>query len=216
MLSKLDKFPFINQKNALILLIAMHVAGIIGLSFEASRAIFQALTPFNLLATAAIVLHFEEEKSPRYFAFIFITFLVGFFAEVIGVKTGIFFGEYYYGNTLGWKVLDVPIAIGLNWVIMIYTTGLFARSVTNSKYYAIVLGAILMAAIDIFIEPVAIKLDFWQWAEATVPLRNYLGWFVLSLLLHFFFSFSMPKSNNSLAIRLLYILILFFIILNFI
>lgn len=216
MLSKLDKLPFVNQTNALYLLIAMHVAGVIGLSFEGSRELFQTLTPFNLLATAAIVLHFEEQKSPRYFIFIFFTFLVGFFAEVIGVKTGLFFGDYYYGETLGWKVLDVPLAIGLNWVIMIYASGLFARSVTKSRYYAIVLGAVLMTAIDILIEPIAIKLDFWQWVEASVPLRNYLGWFLLSLLLQFFFSFSMPKSNNSLAIRLLYILILFFMILNFI
>jgi len=216
MLSKIDDLPFVNQKSALYLLLAMHVAGIAGLSIPSTRELFQSLTPINLFLTAAIVLHFEEEKNARYLLFILITFTIGFFVEVLGVHTGFIFGEYQYGKTLGIKFLEVPLAIGLNWVIMVYATALFARSVSQKKYYTVVLAALLMTIMDLIIEPVAIKFDFWTWSEVKVPLRNYIGWFVTSLVLQFIFLFLMPRSNNSLAIRLLYILIGFFLVLNFI
>lgn len=216
MLSKIDSLPFVNQKNAFYLLLAMHLAGVVGLSIGQTRELFQALTPVNLFLTAAIVLHFEESKSAKYFLFIIITFILGFFVEVLGVKTGIIFGEYEYGSTLGYKFLDVPLAIGLNWVIMVYCTGLFARSVAHQSMPTILVGAGLMTIIDVLIEPVAIQLNFWNWTNGIVPIRNYLGWFVTSLVLQLLFYYLMPKSNNSLAVRLLYILIGFFIALNFI
>ncbi|WP_420388455.1 carotenoid biosynthesis protein [Roseivirga sp.] len=216
MLPQIDRLPFVNQKNAFYLILAMHLAGAIGLSFPQTRELFQMLTPLNLLATAAIVLHFEKEKSVRYILFIMTVFLMGFFVEVAGVKTGAIFGYYTYGPTLGPKFLDVPLAIGINWVILIYSTNLLARNVTKSKYYPILLGAVLMTAIDIIIEPVAVKFDFWTWESSYIPIRNYVGWFVASLIMHSFFTFFMPKANNPLAIRLLYILIGFFIALNFI
>ena len=37
-----------------------------------------------------------------------------------------------------------------------------------------------MLLLDIFIEPVAIGLGFWEWQAAEVPLENYMAWFVLS------------------------------------
>lgn len=216
MLSKIDQLSFVNQRNAFFLLLAMHLAGIFGLYFSETRELFQTLTPFNLLATAAIVLHFEEFKTPRYSLFIAITFLVGFFAEVIGVKTGVLFGEYYYGKTLGLKLFEVPLAIGHNWVIMVYGSNLLARKISQNRTIIVLIGAATMTLIDVIIEPVAIKLDFWTWTENEIPLQNYLGWFLLSVLLQICMTFLMPKSNNWLAIRLLYILILFFGLLNII
>lgn len=216
MLSKVDNLPFVNENNAFYLLLAMHVAGVVGMSIDASRELFQMLTPFNLVATAAILLHFEKIKSGQYLLFILLTIIIGFFVEVAGVHSGVIFGEYSYGPTLGFKLWDVPLSIGINWVIMIYCTGLFARSVAHSKVPTILVGAVLMTAIDILIEPVAVKLDFWTWEGNHIPLRNYLGWFITSIILHTLFYYLMPKSNNSLAPRLLYILIGFFMALNFI
>ncbi|MFY0591870.1 carotenoid biosynthesis protein [Roseivirga sp.] len=216
MINKIDELPFVNEKNAFFLMIAMHVAGVIGLSLEITADLFKLLVPFNLLATGAILLHFEKEKSLKYGAFIFITFLVGFFAEVIGVATGAVFGEYSYGETLGFKVLDVPLAIGINWIVLIYCTAHLSRKITNKSLLQIVIASVFMVAFDLLIEPVAINLDFWSWEMVDIPLRNYLGWFVVSLLLHAVFLGLMTNSNNSLAIKLLYIQVAFFVVLNFI
>ncbi|MBO3699984.1 carotenoid biosynthesis protein [Roseivirga sp. E12] len=216
MLDKIDALPFVNQKNAFRLMLAMHTAGVIGLALPETRELFQLLTPFNLLATAAIVLHFEKAKNARYGLFITITFLVGFFVEVLGVSTGMIFGEYNYGGTLGIKFLDVPLAIGLNWVILIYCTGLQSKKLFESLPLRIVMGALMMTILDLLIEPVAISYDFWSWETVSIPLQNYGAWFLISAALHLLFNRLLPDSNNSLAIRLLYIQAGFFLILNFI
>lgn len=216
MLDKIDALPFVNQKNAFRLMLAMHVAGVIGLALPETRDLFQVLTPFNLLATAAIVLHFEEAKNARYGLFIAITFLLGFFIEVAGVRTGAIFGEYSYGDTLGIKFLNVPLAIGLNWVILIYCTGLQSKKLFKSPLIRVIMGALIMTVLDFLIEPVAINYDFWAWESVSIPLQNYAAWFLISAVLHVLFNRLLPDSNNSLAIRLLYIQAGFFLILNFI
>lgn len=216
MLNKIDSLPFVNEKNAFGLLIAMHLAGVIGLIIPETQDLFKLLVPFNLLLTTAILLHFEKEKSFKYGLFIFLTFVVGFFAEVLGVKTGILFGSYTYGPTLGFKAFDVPFAIGLNWVVLVYCSAHLSKKISNSTFIRIILGSAMMVAFDFIIEPVAIKFDFWAWEELNIPIRNYIGWFLISLLLHTAFHFLIRSSNNSLAVRLLYIQVAFFLILNII
>lgn len=216
MLQKIDDLPFVNERNAFFLLLAMHIAGAIGLSLEASRALFQFLTPFNLLATAAILLHFEKHKKPGYFIFIGITFLLGYSVEVLGVTTGWPFGNYAYGSTLGYKVFEVPLAIGLNWVILVYSAAHLTHKLFQNIWLRILTGALIMTILDVIIEPVAIEYDFWNWTEISVPTSNYIGWFAVSALLQFIFQIVVKESNNSLAIRLLYIQIGFFALLNFI
>ncbi|WP_323755392.1 carotenoid biosynthesis protein [Roseivirga sp.] len=205
-----------NQRIAFILLIAMHTAGILGLFFEESRAIFQSLTPFNLLLTAAIIFHFEVDKSTKYFIFIIFTFLFGFFIEVAGVKTGAIFGEYTYGPTLGFKLFDVPLIIGLNWAILIYITGIASNKLSSNFWVRCIYGAIMMVFIDVLIEPVAIRLDFWQWVGSSIPTQNYLSWFLIAFLLHIVFQELDFSKNNPLAIKLLIIEMAFFVSLNLI
>lgn len=214
MLTKIDSLPFINEKNAFRLLLAMHVAGVIGLSIEESRPLFQLLTPFNLIATAAILLHFEKHKGLRYLYFIMATFILGFGFEVIGVKTGVIFGDYNYGATLGFKWLEVPLTIGLNWVVLIYLTRGVASQLTDSPLLTVLISSVLMVLLDLLIEPVAIKFDFWQWENGNIPLKNYLGWFGLSCLIQAVGLKLFPKSNNKLYLRILALEFIFFGVLN--
>jgi len=214
MLKKIDELPFVNERNAFLLLVAMHTAGIIGLSIESTKSLFQMLTPFNLLATAAILLHFEKNKTPRYFIFILATFVLGYGFEVFGVHTGLLFGEYAYGATLGFKVFEVPLVIGLNWVVLIYITRGVAEKIFSKEIFTILFSSILMVLLDLLIEPVAIKLDFWQWSSDNIPLQNYLGWFLLSVLIQYVGFKILPALNNKLCLRLLLIQFVFFLVLN--
>lgn len=216
MLKQILESRHINPTNAFRLLLAMHIAGAIGLAIPASRELFQFLTPFNLLATAAIVFHFEEKKTFNYFLLILVTLVAGYGVEVAGVHTGVIFGEYTYGSTLGIKLFEVPLAIGLNWAILIYASGLASDKLPFPKLVKAIAGATMMVLMDLLIEPVAIHLDFWSWTMENIPLQNYLAWFVLSLALHLFYQHLPFNKNNPLAIRLLYIQGLFFLALNFI
>ena len=216
MLKRIDHLPFVTERNAFFLLLAMHSAGVIGLSIDSSRALFQLLTPLNLLATAAIVLHFEKHKSSGYFLFIALCFIIGYSIEVLGVSTGWPFGEYRYGKTLGFKMFNVPLAIGLNWVVLVYCSAHVAKKIFDNPWVKIAFGALIMTLIDLLIEPVAIAYDFWNWEKINVPTANYVGWFAVSALLHFIFQRLVKESNNSLAIRLLYVQVGFFALLNII
>ena len=210
MLEKIDELPFVNERNAFALLVAMHVAGVFGLSFDETRALFQLLTPFNLIVTAAVLLHFEQEKSKNYLLFIFITFILGYGFEVLGVKTGVIFGEYTYGKTLGFKLFEVPLTIGINWVVLSYLTRGVAARLSSSKILIVILASTLMVLLDLLIEPVAIALDFWQWQENVIPTRNYIGWFLLSCLIQAIGLKIFPKSNNMLSLKLMVLEFLFF------
>ena len=74
----------------------------------------------------------------------------------------------------------------------------------------------MMVILDMAIEPVAIRFDFWQWANLDIPHRNYLSWFLISFLLHIVFQKLDFSKNNPLAIKLLIIEMAFFVSLNLI
>jgi len=207
---------WVNPRNAFYLLIAIYTAGLIGLSAAQTQSLFQQLTPFNLLLSGMILFHFETTKNKPYFVFLIICIVLGFSIEVIGVKTGFIFGEYNYSNVLGPRLLDVPIIIGLNWVILVYCSGILAKSLVQNIYIRAFIGSSLMTLLDFFIEPVAVALNFWQWEAESIPMKNYLAWFVFSYALVFLYLKILPNSSNPIAIRLLLIIISFFILLNFI
>ena len=45
----------------------------------------------------------------------------------------------------------------------------------------IVDGALLASFFDWLMEPIAVKLGYWQWASETIPVYNYICWFLCSL-----------------------------------
>lgn len=67
-----------------------------------------------------------------------------------------------------------------------------------------------MVGLDVLIEPVAIDLSFWTWTNPTVPLSNYLAWFLTAFLMGLVFNFLSFNKNNSMAWYVFGIQILFF------
>lgn len=199
---------------AKVLVIALHVAGIIGLSIPEYRDLFLKLTPLQLLSSLVLVLAFHRGWSESFPIFAAAAFWIGFGSELIGIHTGYLFGDYVYGPTLGPKLWEVPIIIGVNWFILAYLTGTIFQKVPND-YYAALLGAAAMTAIDYIIEPVAVALDMWYWKFETIPLSNYAGWFVIAFLIQLIFRKALFEKGNPIASILLISMILFFAILNF-
>tara|TARA_B100000902_G_C27108333_1_gene812280 strand:+ start:33 stop:506 length:474 start_codon:yes stop_codon:yes gene_type:complete len=113
-----------------------------------------------------------------------IVYLFGFFVEVAGVKTGLLFGEYIYGTYLGVKFLEVPLIIGVNWLLLVFCTYGLAQKFFNNNFVKIIFASFLMVLLDLVIEPVAIKLDFWSWTGFHVPIQNYFMWFLTSSIMH--------------------------------
>jgi putative membrane protein len=53
-----------------------------------------------------------------------LTFLTGILVEIMGVNTGLLFGDYQYGAVLSPRIKQVPWVIGINWFLVIYCCGI--------------------------------------------------------------------------------------------
>lgn len=188
--------------------ISMYVAGLIGLNFSETRSFFQFLTPFHLLSSLGILFYFHKDwRSPVPILF-FLVYLGGYLVEVAGVHTGLIFGEYQYETTLGWKVFDVPLMIGVNWLMLVYCyVDILSRwgnkwAVSHPTFLLIIrttIGAILLTTLDYIVEPIAIEQNMWSWANGVPPLQNYLGWLVTSWLLVFLLMRQSYQKQNPMA-----------------
>ena len=75
-------------------------------------------------------------------------------------------------------------------------------------------GALLATFFDWIMEPVAMKLGFWQWRNNDITFYNYFCWFMISaLLLLLFRRFSFARPNH-FAVHLFIIQALFFLTLR--
>lgn len=172
------------NKYLVYLLIIFHSVGVAGLSSDFAPFFIQ-FTPGNLLLTLAIVLvSFNKVKSWKAWVALAIAYVFGFGAEYIGVHTGLLFGDYAYGNGLGWKWREIPLTIGMNWAMLIAVTRSMANKMTSNKWLQALVAAGLMVVLDLWMEPVAPKLNFWEFEGGIAPFSNYVGWFAVALVIH--------------------------------
>lgn len=211
--------------------ILFHVIGLTGILFF-DRHFFVQSTVFNLLLMFALLVWTQREKNIFFLVFVLAVFVTGIGVEILGVHTGALFGDYSYGNVLGYKFMKVPVMIGINWVIIIYCCGIsihtllmraINRIAAETKTKAIRLkaisviidGATLAVFFDWIMEPVAVKLGFWQWGgDGSVPLYNYFCWLMVSNLLLAVFHFCKFNKQNKFAVNLLLIQMMFFLLLR--
>ncbi|WP_439482126.1 carotenoid biosynthesis protein [Cyclobacterium plantarum] len=210
MLSFLKRNKLVIAKTVLLIL---HLVGLLGLYFSISRPIFQTLTPVHLLVVTGILISFHKDFNLGFWLFGIFAFTVGMVSEIIGVKTGLIFGEYAYGQVLGFQVLGVPLIIGINWFLLVYLTGGILNKHIKNDILAAICSSILMVLMDVVLEPVAVKLDFWQWELNHIPLSNFAGWFLIAFIIQLTYRKTTFDKRNKLNLFIFINLILFFSIL---
>jgi len=205
----------ITPRTAIIIIVLFHVVGLAGLSIPATRTLFLQIVPFHLLLMLVVLVLSHAGFIKQLGAFFLLIFFTGYIAEWVGVHKQWLFGSYVYGRTLGLKLFDIPLTIGVNWFLLIYAAGVtMKRSRLKSVFFRVITGALLLVVLDLLIEPVAIKFDYWQWAGNSIPFKNYLCWFVLSAaLLYVFEQFDFKKQSIAAPV-LLVTQFVFFILLN--
>jgi putative membrane protein len=213
------KILFPKNTNTLIsvfIIWLFHICGLLGIIFG-NREWFIAFTPINLFVSFALLFINQVELERKNLLAGLAIFLIGMISEILGVQYGLIFGDYIYLNNLGFKILGVPIMIGINWIILTYITGSFSNYIFNAnKKAAIVFGAVLMVVLDLLIEPVAPELGFWAFDSIFAPLQNYIGWFIIGLLVQVIFHYSTDKKDTTFSFHLLLVQLFFFTVLNFI
>ncbi|WP_010665257.1 carotenoid biosynthesis protein [Marinilabilia salmonicolor] len=191
-----------------------YTVGVIGFAQPVSRELFQNLTGLSILMSTAIMLYFHRPWNVAFIGALTFVLLGGIFIEAVGVNTGIVFGEYQYGATLGPKIAGTPLLIGINWVMLIYIVWQIVQKINIRGAGQLLIGATLLVGYDLFLEPIAMSTDMWNWAGQQVPHQNYIAWFIISLV--FLSIFKMAKINyqNPVAPGLLAAQAGFFFLLN--
>lgn len=203
--------------RTIMFLIIYYSVGVVGLSLPVTHDLFAALLPFSLLLSLALLFHFHHPWKPSHSILFIVIALLGYLAEVVGVQTGLIFGSYQYHQVLGVALLDTPLMIGLNWLMLIYCVFMMVRQNLRLPVLpAILTGASLMVVYDVVMEPVAVYIGMWSWRDNIIPWQNYLAWFLISaFLLALLFLFRI-QARNKVAGWLFVIQFSFFLALNII
>jgi putative membrane protein len=221
--------PILDKKLhwSLFILVLIHTAGAIGMAFY-DTVLFSGMTPYNLVLMFFLLVWNQQEKNKQFLNAFLIAFYVGIIVELIGVNTHQLFGYYTYGNVLGLKFFGVPILIGVNWFIIVFSAytlaGLllgkvyfnkkYSKNIFYARFLQPLIGASIAVLFDWLMEPVAMRLGFWRWNDNVIPVFNYACWFIFSFLISFAFQAMRIGLTNWFAPFLICFQTIFFIFLR--
>ncbi len=203
----------INSKIVNRFLVLFYSVGIIGLLMPVSFPFFIKLIPLALLISLAALAVFHGRFSMKQIILYATIFSIGFFIEAAGVNTGLIFGSYHYGESLGVKLFNTPLIIGLNWLLLVYLTASLPEPFKMHIAIKVVTGAAVMVAYDLLLEQVAPVLDMWYWQYDIIPARNYISWFIIALIFHSLIRIFKAETSNKLAPFLFICQVIFFLVL---
>jgi uncharacterized membrane protein len=128
------------------------------------------------------------------FRFAAIAFGVAFAGEYSSTHNGFPFTHYAYtGHTRGNETYlgNVPLFVPMSYAVMIYAGRSLATFLSRSKVALAVLGAVATMAVDLVVDPVAVRGSQWFLGDLFhyrthgpwfgVPLGNFAGWILVSL-----------------------------------
>ncbi|MEC3920081.1 carotenoid biosynthesis protein [Nocardia sp. CDC160] len=153
-----------------------------------------------LLSAATALTHAVVTRGMRWAAgLVVIVSGIGLGAEVVGTATGFPFGCYDYASgRLGPDVLGVPLVVALAWTGGLYPVWIAAGMVGDAAAgrvspaaRRIVLTAVGAVGWDLFLDPQMVADGQWTWCSTVaglpglgrIPVTNYLGWFVVALIM---------------------------------
>ena len=195
----------------------VHISGFLGILFY-DLDFFAGFTSLNLYLMSIILFLNLNLKSKYQTISVLSIFFIGMITEILGVNYGLIFGDYEYGNNLGFKLFGVPFLIGVNWIILTAISANIATFLTKNKsiVLTVIIGAFLMLAMDFVMEPVAPKLEMWRFKNSIVPFSNYFGWLIIGLFTQTIYNLLFHEKEMVVSINLYAAFFLFFSFLNLI
>ena len=180
-------------------LIGFYSVGLLMFIIPQTRGYFEIITPLSLLMVLILVLKDHKNwnfKTVIWFSFIFSASII---IEYVGVKTGMIFGNYQYGSGLGPKIAGTPLIIGVNWLFLLYSTNNIAGKLRSNRFQKIIIAALLMVFYDLVIEFAAPFMDLWQFDGLYPPFKNFIAWFVISIVFLSGFDLLKIKTGNKIS-----------------
>lgn len=197
---------------SLFLLAVIYLVGIVTALLGHTNALMQ-LTPYNLVFATGLILYNAERMNKVYLKWFLIITVAGYLIELLGIITGVIFGIYAYGEGLGIKLFDVPLIIGINWAVLVFASSAILNKLKLSIWLKAAIAATMMVAYDILLEPVAIRFDFWNWEGGSIPLQNYIAWWLIAYVMLLGVLRNVKNLQNKIALYVVLVQSLFFAIL---
>ena len=144
----------------LIFISVIHLAGIFGIYFFEST--FFLRTSSVSILIPLFLFCYRSNLTNKDTLLCALVFFIGYTAEFLGVNYQILFGDYRYGRSLGVKLFDVSLIIGCNWLLLALISQALIKKIVLNRWLVIIFSSLLMVLIDLYIEPVAPLLDFWE------------------------------------------------------
>ena len=119
----------------------------------------------------------------------------GLLAETTGLHTGFPVGRYTYSGDLGPELLGVPAIVPLAWTMMAWPALVVGRTLARrlglGATAVALIGGWALASWDVFLDPQMVDAGHWTWQHPSpslpfvpgVPLTNYAGWILVSVLI---------------------------------
>jgi putative membrane protein len=187
----------------------VHVAAMIGIT-AGYESWFVNKTALSLLLSLFLLVVIYPITTRPMIAVFGLCYLLGFAVEYLGVNYGLFFGTYAYGESLGPKLLGVPLLIGANWAILTLISGTLVSRWINSKLLRVVAGSVLMLILDFLLEGIAPQFDYWEFQGGHAPPSNYIAWFCIALVMHIIFQIFRASGHYIFSMNLYLVQLLFF------
>ena len=206
-----NKIPIADVKKVIAI---FYIVGFFGFVIPFTKALFIIITPFALLLNSYLLAVYHNKYTFKDIFFFLLIFIFGYVFEVIGVKTGLVFGCYTYGDALGLKLFETPVLIGVNWLFLTYTATAITDDLKMKKWLAVFVAPLFMLMYDVVLEQVAPKMDMWSWLNSEVPIRNYIAWYFISLCFMLLLKVFKIETKNPLAAVLFICQFVFFTLLT--
>lgn len=188
--------------------------GFIGLAIPWTFPFFVVLTPLAVVvALAMLIMGHERLIDWRFFTAMGIVFALSYVVELL--KVHVFFVEdvFFFGDSFGPVLLNIPLMIGLCWVALLYICAAVAERLNTNAVVKVLAGSGLVVLFDIALELVAHKLDFWYWTWE-LPIWNYVLWFVAAVIMLTIMKLFGVRIENKLATTMYVTLIIFLLFLH--
>ena len=139
---------------------------------------------FFLASTTHALVHRGARWTGGY---VLVTGGLGLLAEAVGTATGFPFGAYDYADSLGPKLLGVPVVIPLAWGMFAYPCLVVGQRLARTPLGAAAVGGVALASWDLFLDPQMVEAGHWRFTDVTaslpgapgIPVSNYLGWLLV-------------------------------------
>lgn len=180
---------------------------------------------FAIATIIAMALHGSYLFGPHILYLLLLTYVISTIAELVSLKTPLrcFGVKYWYdlNNPLfssKIRLLNIyPLEVSFAWVIVKYLAFNLALLITQAfllpQLSVIFLTPLILVSLDFIIDPVSVTINkLWQWEKGSayfgIPLRNFLGWYLVGLLVTFLFSYS--NQGRQVTFSVLYLLPIIF------